>query len=256
MERTRAKYERDGFYVVAEQVAPDAVLQGALKGMVAVRDGIFDMGLAPTEHPGYDPQVLCKINNAHRSDKGLYELVTCPELGQLVAKVTGSQMVQVWASQLLIKPPGSAAAGHVGWHQDRQYWKMWQEDEGLFTAWIALAEVEEVSGPMHFVRGSHRWGFLDQGDFFSKDQEVLRESIEVPDGEEWEEVAAILPSGGVSVHNCLTYHGSGPNVSGQSRWSLAVHLRDERAVPVPGDESYYTTHLDDPQICPMMYGER
>ena len=139
MERARAKYERDGFYTMAEQVAPDAVLQGALKGMVAVRDGIFDMGLAPTEHPGYDPQVLCKINNPHRSDKGLYELVTCPELGQLVAEVTGSQMVQVWASQLLIKPPGSAAAGHVGWHQDRQSattarrWQRWRRYRGRCT---------------------------------------------------------------------------------------------------------------------------
>lgn len=253
MEQVRSDYERDGFSIMAEQVAPDGVLASALKGMVAVRDGVFDMAMAPTEHPGYDPKVLCKINNPHRSDKGLYGLVTCPEVGQRVAAVTGSRRVQVWASQLLIKPPGTEAAGHVGWHQDRQYWQMWQQAEGLFTAWIALGDVGEALGPMCFVRGSHRWGFLNQGNFFGKDQQALREGIEVPADEMWEEVAALLPSGGLSVHHCLTFHGSGANVADVPRWSLAVHLRDERAVPVAGDESYYTSNLDDPQICPVMY---
>ena len=75
----------------------------------------------------------------------------------------------------------------------------------------------------------------------------------MPVGETWEEVAALMPLGGLSVHHCLTYHGSNANVSDAARWSLAVHLRDERAVPVPGDQGYYTAHLDDPQICPVMY---
>ena len=59
---------------------------------------------------------------------------------------------------------------------------MWQQDEGLFTAWIALCDVGEQLGPMRFVRGSHRWGFLNQGNFFDKDQHKLREDIAVPAG--------------------------------------------------------------------------
>jgi ectoine hydroxylase-related dioxygenase (phytanoyl-CoA dioxygenase family) len=253
MTRRSDDYALDGFCISPEQIVPEGILAAAQQGMVAVRDEVFDMGMEPTEHPGYDPEVLCKINNPHRSDKGLYDLVTSPQVGLSVAEATGSRRVQVWASQLLIKPPGSEAAGHVGWHQDRQYWKMWQEAEGLFTAWIALGDVGEASGPMRFVRGSHRWGFLDQGNFFSKDQQALREGIEVPAGESWEEVSAILPAGGLSVHKSLTYHGSGANVSAEPRWSIAVHLRNEKAVPVPGDQGYYTAHLDDPQICPVMY---
>ena len=253
VEQSRANYERNGYCIFSEQIAPDHVLDNALHGMAAVRDGVFDLGLPPTEHPGYDPTVLCKINNPHRSDKGLYRLVTCPEIGQKVAAVTGAQRIQVWASQLLIKPPGTEAAGHVGWHQDRQYWKMWQEAEGLFTAWIGLSDVTEPSGPMHFVKGSHRWGFLDQGDFFGNDQRALREEIELPAGESWTEESALMPCGGLSVHHSLTFHGSHANVSDTPRCSLAVHLCDERALPVPGVTSYYTAHLDDPQICPMLY---
>ena len=253
MTSRQSRYERDGYRVVTGRVAPDDVLGRALKGMVNVRDGEFDLAPLPDQHPGYDPRVLCKINNPHGSDSGLYGLVTCPEVGKQVAAITGSRRIQVWASQLLIKPPGSAAAGHVGWHQDRQYWKMWKEDEGLFTVWIALCDVDEQMGPMRFVKGSHRWGYLDQGDFFGKDQESLRLGIEVPEGEQWEEVSGMMACGGFSVHHCLTYHGSNANLSDRPRWSYAVHLRDERAVPVDGDESWYTSHLDDPQISPVMW---
>ena len=253
MGRPAGQYERDGFWIADERIAPDDVLERALQGMAAVRDGVFDLGLPPTKHRGYDPGVLCKIDNPHRSDTGLRGLATCPQVGRIAAGITGARRVQVWASQLLIKPPGSAAAGHVGWHQDRQYWRVWQRDEGLFTAWIALSEVKEESGPMLFVRGSHRWGFLDRGDFYDRDQRKLREGIAVPAGAAWEEVPALMPLGGLSVHHCLTYHGSNANVSDAARCSLAVHMRDERAEPVAGNQGFSSTHLEDPRMSPVIY---
>ena len=246
-------YVDTGYHIEPRNVLPDLVLARAIKGMASVRDGIYDRETGSTDHPGYNPTRLCKINNCHPSDPGLYALVTCPDLGRRVAEITGSDFIQVWASQLLIKPQGSKAAGNVGWHQDRQYWQYWQNPAGLFTVWIALSDVKEASGPMKFVVESHRWGFKDSGDFFGHNQDALRDAIPVPEKETWREVSATLPVGGFSVHDSLTYHGSGPNVSDYPRCSLAVHVRDERAHPVPGDDSYYTTNLDDPSICPMMY---
>ena len=117
-----------------------------------------------------------------------------------------------------------------------------------------MSDVGENSGPMRFVRGSQRWGLLGKGDFFSSDQEALRAAIELPPGEVWEEVPALLPAGGVSLHHTLTFHGSGANISGAARCSLAVHLRDERARAVPGNDNYYVSHLDEPQYSPVIYG--
>ena len=47
MKQTKADYERDGYYIVPEQVVPDDIMQNALKEMVAVRDGVFDLDLPP-----------------------------------------------------------------------------------------------------------------------------------------------------------------------------------------------------------------
>lgn len=248
------QYARNGFCLLSAGAIADPLIEQAQRGMIEVRDGHFDTGVPPTSHPGYDPGKLCKIDAAHTANTALYKLLTESRLGESIAAVTGSQMVQVWASQLLIKPSGSAEAGHVGWHQDRQYWAFWQGDEGLFTAWIALSDVGADSGPMCFVPGSHRWGFLNQGNFFASDQQALREAIDMPEGESWQEIPAILPAGGVSLHHGLTFHGSYANTSGQPRCSLAVHLRDERAQPVPGDESYYVSHLNESQYSPVIYG--
>ena len=119
--------------------------------------------------------------------------------------------------QLLLKPPARSegAATNIGWHQDRHYWQVWEEGSELFTAWIALSDVTPEAGPMRFVRGSHRWG-LQQSDFYGQDHEAQRRGIQVPTGHNWEEVPALLPPGGVSFHHNLTYHGSGPNQSGDA----------------------------------------
>ncbi len=249
----RDQFTVDGFAVAGERLVDQQTLAAAQAAMIEVRDGVFDTGVPPSGHPGYDPAKLCKINDAHLASHALHALVSDPAVAQLAAAVTGARRIQVWATQLLIKPPASAAAGHVGWHQDRQYWRYWEQPEGLFTMWMALSDVETDCGPMRFVRGSHRWGFLDQGDFFAGDQQALRNSIDVPENEQWEEASALMAAGGVSFHHCLTFHGSLANTSNRPRCSVAVHLRTEQVEPIAGDESYYVSHLDDPAYAPVIY---
>ena len=255
LQEIQAAYRREGYYIAPQPLVSAAMLEAAVEGMEAVKNRQYDTGMPPSSHPGYDLAKLCKINNAHFANKALRALLTAPVLGQWAAAVTGGRMVQIWASQLLIKPPGSGQAGHVGWHQDRQYWQFWQKPDGLFTMWVALSEVGTEAGPMCFVRGAHRWGFLDQGNFFSGDQETLRRQIKIPEGETWQEVPALLPAGGVTFHHSLTFHGSHANVADRPRCSIAVHLRTEVAQPVEGDTNYYVSHLDDPQYSPVIYQE-
>jgi ectoine hydroxylase-related dioxygenase (phytanoyl-CoA dioxygenase family) len=234
--------------------------------MLAVKAGEYETGVAPHGrmwNPGDSDSKLVKIDQPHLSDRTIYELVSHPALGRAAAALTGAPWVQAWAVQLLIKPatppttPGDAApaASAVGWHQDRQYWHTWWTPESeVFTAWVAISDVTADAGPMRFVRGSHRWGFKNQGDFFGGDLDGLRNGIEVPSGEAWEEVPAILQPGGVSFHHRLTYHGSGTNHSGRPRLGFAVHVRTDRSRALDGADAYYTSHLDDPAHCPVIFG--
>jgi ectoine hydroxylase-related dioxygenase (phytanoyl-CoA dioxygenase family) len=250
-------FERDGFYLLPQSVFPLDLVADAVRGMNALRAGEYETGLPPQPsfwNPGDDPRKLCKIEMPQVANRAIFKLVSHPHLGKLAASVTGAQMVHVWWVQLLYKPPSDAdgSATNIGWHQDRHYWQIWEEGSELFTAWVALSDITPAAGPMRFVRSSHRWG-LQASDFYGQDHESQRQGIQVPPEERWEEIAAILPPGGVSFHHNLTYHGSGPNLTTEPRRSFAIHLRTERSAPVGNERKGLTQFIDDPSYCPVIY---
>ncbi len=253
------RYQEDGFQLEVTPVLSPAAVEAAVAGMDNIRAGHYDTGLAPEPsqwQPGDDPAQLCKIEMPQKASQGIRDLISSPELGAHVAEVTGAEAVQVWWTQLLYKPSATAAGAPViGWHQDRFFWQIWAEDSHLFTAWVALSDVDAASGPMRFVKGSHHWGFTGEGTFQAEDFEATRGLITLPEGAHWTEVAALLPPGGVSTHHHLVFHGSGPNVSGRPRRSLAIHMRAENARPARPERTGLVRFIDNPDFCPVIYGD-
>jgi Phytanoyl-CoA dioxygenase (PhyH) len=246
-------FVRDGYFLVREPVIPAELVARAIDGQELLRRGGNDTG-RPAHGAHGDPSrtdTLTKIEQPQFGSRAIRELVSHPALGEWALKVTGAAWVQAWWVQLLVKPSGADLKANVGWHQDRHYWNIWEEGSELLTAWVALTDVEEDCGPMRFLRGSNHWGFLNQGDFFGQDLEALRGQIALPDGAVWEEVSGALPSGGVSFHDCLTFHGSGANVSGRPRRSFAVHLRTSNSRPRGDAREGLAAFIDDEALCPV-----
>ena len=251
----RAAFEADGFYLYQQPLIPADVVQGAVDGMDAMRRGEYATGQAPQPsywNPGDPDDKLVKIEMSQTCDPRIMALVTYPALGKLAAEIMGAKMIQVWWTQLLMKPASNKVAT-IGWHQDKQYWDAFEDGSELLTAWIACSDVTPASGPMHFVRGSHKWGLRSGGDFLHG----KREEIAVPEGETWDEVEGWLPPGGVSFHHNLTLHGSGPNRESFPRRSYALHLRTENSVPKPTHQGKgLVEFLDNLDWCPVIYDAR
>jgi ectoine hydroxylase-related dioxygenase (phytanoyl-CoA dioxygenase family) len=258
----KSTYQSDGFLFVTDPPFDPELVQRASEGMDMIRRGEYDTGVPPLPsgwNPGDDENMLCKVEMPQAANLAIREIISHPELGRLAAEITGAEMVQVWWTQLLYKPPALSEKANtiIGWHQDRSYWQSWEEGSPLFTAWIALSDVTPDAGPMQLVRGSHRWGFFEGSDFWGQDNEVIRDSFALPDGAKWDPVAAILPPGGVSFHDNYTIHGSEINVSDRPRKSLAVHMRTEKAKRVVTSEvQTLLAHLDNPDYNPVIYDER
>ena len=251
---TRTAFEADGFVVQERPLVDGALLaraDAAFDRVLAQDPGTDPVGVS--RHPVAGPTGLVKIDQGHLLDPDLYALVTDPAIGRFAAELTGAEMIQLWAVQLLHKPSGSVGGtGNVGWHQDQQYWKPWWEGE-VFTVWLAVSDVELERGPLLFVRGSHRWGLDGAGDFFDGDLDQLRSRLAQED-RTWDEVPGVLPAGGASAHHKLTLHGSGPNTGPTPRRSFALHLRTERSQPLPTSESPYTGDwLRDPHMSPVLF---
>ncbi|HLK56173.1 MAG TPA: phytanoyl-CoA dioxygenase family protein [Chthonomonadaceae bacterium] len=251
------RFEADGFLLCDTPMLPADLIRRASEGMDALRRGEYETGTPPQPSPwkpGDPEDRLCKIEQPQFANLAIRELIGHPVIGEVVAAVTGAEWVQTWWVQLLFKPslpPGTPAKTRVGWHQDRTYWGCWEPGSELLTAWVALSEAGPDSGPMKFVVGSHHWGLFPEADFFSQEDDHAR--IAVPTGQSWQEVAAILPPGGFSLHDDQTLHGSGPNTSGISRRSFAIHMRTNRSRPVDDKRQGLTAFIDDPAICPILY---
>jgi phytanoyl-CoA hydroxylase len=248
-------FEAQGYYFTDPIIPPDLV-NTTIDHMDAVIAGEYETGIAPHSrrwNPGDPPEQLCKIDQPHLADHTIYETISHPAIGQWAAEILNANFVQVWAVQLLNKPPGGSTQGNIGWHQDMQHWKTWWKGE-VFTAWLALTDILPDSGPMRFAQGSHKWGLNENPSFFfsEHDHTTQQNAIPKPDDATWQETPALLSTGSVSYHHPLTYRGSGPNHSHTPRRSFAIHLRTEKSTPLDGN-NYYTEHLDDEAFCPVIY---
>src|SRR5262245_20454556 len=178
MNSAKTEFERDGFYL-APSVIPADLLDRVRKRIDAVWAGEYETGIPPHRNlpaSNEPPKSLVKIDNSHKSDRTILEVVSNASIGKWAAAITGAKMVQVFATQLLIKPPSKNDNVNVGWHQDLEYWDAAMEGE-IFTAWVAISNVTAESGPMQFVRGSNHWGLLKAGDFFSGNLAEFKQSI-------------------------------------------------------------------------------
>lgn len=252
-----ATYAEQGFYIVPEEVVPRDAIVRALPHCAAVNAGLYSTGVSPWRrwNVGSAEQVQ-KIDQAHLSDDAILELVTHPAIGQWVARVTGARWVQLWATQLITKPPGGGAQGHIGWHDDDQNWAFL--DGEALTVWLALCPVASRAGPVRFLPGSHHWprDEVDRGDAYDQDLDEQRARIvaAVDPARVVPEVEAVLPLGGLSIHGRYTMHCSGANHSRHPRLGIAINVRTERSAPAPGVEDHgYCSHLDDPRICPVLF---
>jgi ectoine hydroxylase-related dioxygenase (phytanoyl-CoA dioxygenase family) len=193
-------------------------------------------------------KVLQTINN-WKSSPPFEQLVRSPLIAAAVAKLAGWEDVGVRLAQdqAWLKPP---SAPSLNFHRDTPYFmfdspsssKELRESKvsDVVTVWFALDEMDDELGPLEYCDGSHLWvggrtGAMSQ--FFSEGKKADPDSnkdllfaaakeqgFDDPKTSLTFTSMTGLPAGGFSIHNGLTFHGSGPNQSkSKPRRGLGIH---------------------------------
>jgi hypothetical protein len=237
---TIGDFARDGWMVVRGVVGPDE-----LADMNALFTTILPEHAAIAAGPD---GALGEVTGASRAYAPLASISRDRRFGALAAAALGASRVQLLQDSLLYKPAHDG--GPVAWHQDYTYVGFLTPPRAVSLR-IALLDEDEESGCMQVVSGSHRWGQVGAVRALSD----TRVDSQLPSlsPEQREAVAGatslVLAPGDVSIHHCLTLHGSGPNRSGRPRRTIILRMFDSDcrldAARLPeGAEQYFPTDAD------------
>jgi ectoine hydroxylase-related dioxygenase (phytanoyl-CoA dioxygenase family) len=212
-----ARFRRNGFVHVPGLLRPEEIAQFA----PAVDEAVARRKRGDTrrleEKTAYE-QSFMQCQYIWEDFPAVRPLTFHPLIGELAAALVGGTRVRLWHDQALYKEAGGRETEA---HQDQPYWPINETD--TVTAWIPLCEINEKSGCMGYVPGSHR-GSAEFIDIFSKPGA----------GKALEEKFSATPPqfvpcavGDVIFHHGYTVHMAKPNRSDRTRRVYtAIYFRD------------------------------
>ena len=194
--------------------------QGFLKSIRVFDDaeigsirGYFDDLLAEVLKSGGDSY---SISTAHMKYGRVYDLLTHPDIVDLVADLLGPNVV-AWGSHFFCKMPHDGR--RVAWHQDASYWPL--SPSKTATVWLAVDRASTENACMQFLAGSHHFGHLTYRPSSPEEHNVLDQTVE--NAEQYGTPVNIeLQAGEVSIHSDLLLHGSAANESDLRRCGLTL----------------------------------
>lgn len=226
----RTQFNADGF-VVVDDILGLARIDHAVIGELhdsfdRLFRGEFETGVAPDEvnwqEGESDPTLTRQICNGWRADRTVAAIVLHERLAAAIGQLMGWSSVRLIQDNMLWKPAGAKT---LGFHRDNAYLD-WYRPAQMATCWIALDQTTTAGGTLEFARGSHRWpatGGVEVGFHAPLDHEASVRSAAAAAHADLDAVAVEVPPGGGSFHHGDTWHGSGPNTTGDHRRALVIH---------------------------------
>jgi len=172
----------------------------------------------PSEHVFYearsDVQTLKQLQQMFAYDKHFHSLMFASRFEHLATELLQHEVIGV-NMQYFNKPPNIGQPTPA--HQDGYYFML--EPNEAVTMWLALEDIDEETGCVRYVKGSHRDGLRPHGQ-----TETLGFSqglLDFGKQDEEREIAFPARAGDLLVHHALTIHRADGN-SSQTRTRQAL----------------------------------
>lgn len=172
-----------------------------------------------SEEQKYYDQVFTQRVNLWQTHEPMKDLLFQADLGRFAGELAGVGGLRIWHDQALVK---EAYANPTAFHLDVPYWSFTSPD--AITIWIALDDASIENGCLYYVPASHKAQKFDNVGI-GRELGALFEVYP-----EWRDVPAIpcpVPAGGAVLHNGLTFHGAGANMTpGRRRAMTCAYMPD------------------------------
>jgi len=143
---------------------------------------------------------------------GMRKLMTDASLGKMIAELAGVDGIRIWHDQALFKPPFGNA---TGWHLDNPYWSF--SSPNSLSIWVALDDATLENGCLYYLPGTHKTARYENANIGQNQRDLFKVYPE------WEEIASVATpckAGSAVIHNGLTAHGAGANMTNRPRRAM------------------------------------
>ncbi len=216
-----AFFEEHGWLVLRSAVSAEALIR--------VTEA-FDRVLSPHIQSASPPcdergKSIWQIPGKGRQNEALLAHIHAG-LGELAGDLLQAGRTQLLQDTLIIKPARVGAP--IEMHQDYTYTGFLDPPKAVSVRLSLTASTVET-GCMYVIDRSHRWGLYGELSVFSRQlQQDVAERL--PDKLRAHLVEDRIPlqlaAGDVSIHHCLTYHGSFENASDTTQKTIVSHIFD------------------------------
>lgn len=201
--------------------AVDSALAARGTERLAFADEASDVVRGPKnpEDKEYYDSVFTQRVNLWQTDATMKALLFQPDLSRFVGELAEVSGLRIWHDQALIKEPyGNPTAFHL----DVPYWSFKSPD--AITIWIALDDATVENGCLYYVPGSHKARKFDNVSI-GKNLGALFDVY--PEWRDLQPVPCPVSAGGAVLHNGLTFHGAGANMTpGRRRAITCAYMPD------------------------------
>jgi ectoine hydroxylase-related dioxygenase (phytanoyl-CoA dioxygenase family) len=198
-----------------------------LRSVVSERDlaeltRIFDDLMTPFATPPGEGRGVVQRPNACRTHTMVLRHLR-EGVAAIACDLLGARSVQLLQDTLLLKRP---SAGSIALHQDYSYTAYLDRPSSLAVG-LALTDATRENGCLYVVDGSHTWGLVSGLHLFADElQKDLGRGLPPAQRERVDSAKVPLEvrAGDVTIHHCLTLHGSDDNTSARPRKTVITHL--------------------------------
>lgn len=220
-------YETNGYFIMPQFLSPMelSAWRQAMEISVAERKG---KGLPGTDRydrdqkGDYSRETFLQLINLWQDNPDMASCVLDNRMGQMICELAGLSQLRLWHDQALIKP---AWGNPTAFHRDNPYWSFHHPQ--ALSIWVALDDATRDNGCLYYVPGSHRVVDYRNSGIGQKLGDIF--SV-IPEYGGVRPVAAEIPAGGCLVHNGLTIHGAGANLTPFPRRAMTGQFMPPGAV--------------------------
>ena len=189
------------------------------------------------EYRDYCPTLL-------KYDLNFLKYAKNPEILNCVKQVIGPNLA-IWNQSFFAKPGINGKA--TPWHQDGQYWPI--RPLATCSVWLAVDASNEENGCLKYIPGSHKRKSTRKHNTNNDINYTLNQELDPSEFDEKDAYSLCLEEGQMALHDVYIVHGSGTNVSANSRRGMTMRYMPtsstfDRKLAVEQDKVFRLDHVN------------